>query len=89
MPQAPCNWLTCSQDILLIKKNVGNMGKILSNMGVSWVLSEIMVQFGALTSRNDCLGPQSDFKVFKVFKVLGLAYTLKTKIGNLRGIEQI
>ena len=48
-----------------------------------------MGQFGALTSRNDCLGPQSDFKVFKVFKVLGLTYTLKTKIGNLRGIEQI
>ena len=48
-----------------------------------------MGQFGALTSRNDCLGPQPDFKVFKVFKVLGLAYTLKTKIGNLGAIEQI
>ena len=48
-----------------------------------------MGQFGALTSRNDCLGPQPDFKVFKVFKILGLAYTLKTKIGNLGAIEQI
>ena len=48
-----------------------------------------MGQFGVLTSGNNCLGPQSDLKVFKVFKVLGLPYTLKTKIGNIGGIEQI